>query len=902
MVSGNACHFLLLWGNMDELFEIIDKRSEKEPGVGILKDLYAIGTDALKSDTKLGMKYLRRASDRIEKYIVEAPMGQVSELYDLHGRTLLAAAPYDLDCYQRYLEWERPPQEKFYEPRREIMSSLCHYMQMLEDNELDELFLSMPPRCGKLLADDTPVLTTKGWKDHGDLVVGDMVFAPDGNPVPVIGVLPKHHTTHTVTMTDGSSFECHFRHEWKVKDNHNRSEKILETQEIAKSLYAKASGGKIRYKYHLTEKKSLNCDKKELPVPPYVLGAWIGDGTNRAPSITICTGDYPIAEKIKSFGYVETSRYGHKNGAISPYFTTLRKDLQKLGFCKCDEHIPKRIPVEYLLSDEKDRLELLAGLIDTDGYLQASNKRYYYSTSSEQLKNDVVSLISTLGWRVSVRARDPKPKKGKIQSRLVNYEIAFNPQCEVPCVLSRKQLKEFATQKVVSIKSIEESEQKQGNCITVLGGMYLVGRNLTPTHNTTMLMFYVSWLIGRNSEKSNLYCAYSDIITSAFYNGVLELITDPVTYKWRDIFPSAKIAATNAKDETLNIDRKKRYPSLTCRSLYGTLNGAVDANGVLISDDLIGGIEEAMNKDRLVSAWSKVENNLLTRAKEQAKILWCGTRWSLGDPIGQRMELVVNDEKFKGRRYRIINLPALDENDHSNFKYAYGVGFSDAYFIQKRASFERNNDMASWEAQYMQQPIERSGALFESGDMHFYNGVLPDESHLVRKFTHVDPAFGGGDFVAAPFGYLYDDGSLYIPDVVYTDGDKTVSQPMLADRIFAHKLNAARFEANKSTEGYKDGVEKLLEKKGYKLNITTKPAPPNVSKEVRIFDKAPEIRKMYFLEDGKRTKEYSMFMQNVFSFKLTGKNKHDDAPDSLAGLVDMMQDTGNVIEFRKRPF
>ena len=120
---------------------------------------------------------------------------------------------------------------------------------------------------------------------------------------------------------------------------------------------------------------------------------------------------------------------------------------------------------------------------------------------------------------------------------------------------------------------------------------------------TTMLMMFVTWLVGRDSEKSNLYSAYSDVITSAFYNGCLEIINDPATYLWHDVFPTAKVVSTNAKDETFNIDRKKRYPSLTCRSLYGTLNGACDCNGLLLSDDLIGGIEEALNKDRLASAW-----------------------------------------------------------------------------------------------------------------------------------------------------------------------------------------------------------------------------------------------------------------------------------------------------------
>ncbi len=418
---------------------------------------------------------------------------------------------------------------------------------------------------------------------------------------------------------------------------------------------------------------------------------------------------------------------------------------------------------------------------------------------------------------------------------------------------------------------------------------------------TSLLMFFVTWIIGRQSESSNLYSAYSDTITKAFYNGVLEIITDPVTYLWKDVFPNAKIVQTNSQEETINIDRKKRYPSLTCRSLYGTLNGACDCNGFEISDDLIGGIEEALNKDRLVAAWSKVDNNLLPRAKEKAKILWCGTRWSMVDPTGLRIELLQNDERFKSRRFEIINLPALDESDNSLFDYDYGVGFSSEYYKQRRASFERNNDVASWQAQYMGEPIERDGALFGSGDFRYYNGELPlDEPD--RVFMAVDPAFGGGDFVAGPVCFQYGD-DIYIHDVVYNNGDKKITQPLLANAVEKHDVKAMQIEANKSTESYADGVRELLAKKGIRINLTTKPAPSNKAKNQRIFDKAPDIREnMIFRESGKRSKEYSLFMQNVFSFKMFAKNKNDDAPDSLAMAADMVRSPKRKCEVFKRTF
>ena len=418
---------------------------------------------------------------------------------------------------------------------------------------------------------------------------------------------------------------------------------------------------------------------------------------------------------------------------------------------------------------------------------------------------------------------------------------------------------------------------------------------------TTILMFLITWLIGRDSERSNLYSAYSDVITKAMYNGILEILNDPVTYLWKDVFPEAKIVQTNAQDETINIDRKKRYPSLTCRSLYGTLNGACDCDGFEIWDDLIGGIEEAMNPDRMNSAWSKVDNNLIPRAKEQAKILACGTRWSIIDPAGKRMELLRNDERFRDRRWKIVNLPALNENDESNFDYQYGVGFSTKYYQMRRASFERNDDLASWNAQYQQEPIEREGTLFSPEGFRYYNGELP-EGEPDRIFMAVDPAFGGGDYVAAPICFRYGD-DIYVHDVIYDNSDKKITQPLLVNAVLRYNVAAMQIEANKSTEAYKEGVEAGLKEKGRRINLTSKPAPTNIGKEQRIFDKAPDIKQfMLFRESGKRSKAYEQFMQNVYSFKMYGNNKHDDAPDSLSMAIDMALHPMGMVEIFKRPF
>lgn len=419
---------------------------------------------------------------------------------------------------------------------------------------------------------------------------------------------------------------------------------------------------------------------------------------------------------------------------------------------------------------------------------------------------------------------------------------------------------------------------------------------------STIVMFFVSWVMMKDSEKSNLYSSYTDSVVRAFYNGLLEILKDTRTYDWKGIFPGKRIVSTNANDLIIDIERKKRYASFTGRSLYGTLNGACDCNGYEIADDLHSGIEEAMNKDRLNSAWMKVDNNLLPRAKEGAKHLWIGTRWSTIDCQARRKEMLERDDKFKNIRWKDITVPALDERDESNFAYMYNVGFSSEYYKQRRASFERNNDIASWSAQYQGVPIERNGAVFAPEDMRYYNGVLP-EGDADRIYMAVDPAWGGGDYVAGPIVHQYGN-DLYVADVVYSNGDKKETQPIIVKKAIENGVQAIRVEATKMTKEYAEGIDKSLKEKGYRLNVetSTKNYTGN-GKEQRIFDKSPDIKdRMIFLESGKRSKEYEMFMQNVYSFSITGKNKNDDAPDSLAMAINMAFFMDNRAVVTKRLF
>lgn len=409
---------------------------------------------------------------------------------------------------------------------------------------------------------------------------------------------------------------------------------------------------------------------------------------------------------------------------------------------------------------------------------------------------------------------------------------------------------------------------------------------------TQIVKFAFVWFGSRNPELSNLYTAYSDKITSGFYDGIKELINDP-TYCYKEIFPDNTIdGLTDGKDLTIDVNRKKTYPTFTCRSIYGTLNGACDCSGLAIADDLFSGIEEAVSNDRQATVWGKFDNNFMKRLKKKAKLINMGTRWAIGDCQGRRRDLLENNPEFKNRRFKVISIPALDENDESNFDYPYDVGYSTEDYRMMRASFEENDDMASWYAQDQQEPIERQGALFTSDSMRFFNPKcdMPDREPD-RIFMAVDEAFGGGDFVSGPICYQFND-VYYIPDVVFDNGDKKITQPLVVDKILEHKVQAVQFEETKTTTDYREKVEEMLKEKGYRTNSYGRPAPGNLGKRTRIFDKAPEIREMYFVDAEHRTKPYQKFISNLYTFKMEGKVKHDDAPDSMAQLC--MMKLGNI--------
>ena len=428
------------------------------------------------------------------------------------------------------------------------------------------------------------------------------------------------------------------------------------------------------------------------------------------------------------------------------------------------------------------------------------------------------------------------------------------------------------------------------------------------TGKSQTMTMYAAWHCCRDPEHSNLYCTYKESLGGAFLEGMTEILTDP-TYCHVDVFPGVPIVYTDAKNHKIDLKRRKKYKTISGKGLESGLNGEYDAYGVMIIDDILEGIQDVLNTDTLHRKQIVFDNNLMSRKKEKCKVIYNGTIWSLHDIFMNRRAFLESNPEAADIRWAELKLPALDPiTDESNFDYDYGVGYSTAYYRKTRAKFEENDDMAGWLAQYQQEPIERDGAVFNPEHMHFYNGVLPAEEPL-KIVAACDVALGGHDYLSMPIAYCYEDGSVYIDDVVFDNAEKNITQPEVIHKIIEHNVGSAFFESNQGGEGYKDDIDRQLKlhkdfNGGKGINITSAYAPTSMRKEQRIWDKAESIRTCYFRDPSCQDAQYRKFMTNLYSFTINGKNKFDDGPDSMATLIDFIENGSGrkVSRIRRSPF
>lgn len=404
------------------------------------------------------------------------------------------------------------------------------------------------------------------------------------------------------------------------------------------------------------------------------------------------------------------------------------------------------------------------------------------------------------------------------------------------------------------------------------------------TGKSTLGILAMTWVIGMDWEKPSLMTGYGSQLTHSFYMGVKSIIEDN-EYAYASIFPHVKMVRSDGKDGILDYrgDGKanpRRIPTLQCISIEGAVTGRGRCENLLYSDDLVNGIEEGLNRDRLESKWMKYVNDFRSRAKKNYVELIIGTRWSLHDPIGKLRAKYGDNPKYK-----FIEIPALNEEGESNFDYTFNVGFDTQYYNDLQDVM----DEISFMCQCQQTPIERDGLSFAESTLTRYFTLPKGEPDNVTAFC--DVAFGGGDFVSFPVINWYgEDG--YVVDVVFDKRHYKLTEPRVKACIVNNKVQSALFEANNGGEFYANDIAALMKNETHKCNITSKKASSAKSKLGRIIQYKPDITELYFKDKTmyKTNDDYGKFMLNLTTFvEVISKNSHDDAPDSLAGAMSMVR-------------
>lgn len=423
--------------------------------------------------------------------------------------------------------------------------------------------------------------------------------------------------------------------------------------------------------------------------------------------------------------------------------------------------------------------------------------------------------------------------------------------------------------------------------IRILGVMAPPGVGKT----TIELMFMVMEGL-KNPDLSILMGSHSNSFLRGAYEEVGRMLDPKGEYLWKDIFPTVQVCKTNAQDMRIDLGKRKRFETFEFSSIGSGNAGKVRASNLLVADDLVPDIESAMSKERMDKLWQQYYTDLMQRMIGDCVQLLVQTPWTLHDPI-DRLELTHADDPMA----EFIHLPALDENDESNFDYPYGLGFTTEFYHNQRDIM----DDASWRALYMTQPIEREGQLYNEDELRRYF-ELPDREPDAILFV-CDTKDKGTDYCVMPICYQYGN-DFYCEDVVCDNSNPEIVEARLVSKLIEHKAQMGQFESNSAGGKVAEKVQKEVKERGGIAKITTKYTTSN--KETRIIVASPWVKEHILFKDNsiiKKDKEYRRMLNQLCSYTMAGRNKNDDVCDAWSMFADYVQQLeGTKVEVFRRPF
>lgn len=666
---------------------------------------------------------------------------------------------------------------------------MADLMEQVERGEEQKVIINTAPRHGKQISDDTPVWTSKGWKSHGELKVGDEVFGPDGKPTKVIAVADPLPQDMEVEFTNGEVIRCHENHEWTV-ESQGRVYTVETKWFLAPAERGPRAGKQKRIwwgrpgsrggraVYQLPDTSGVEAPPAALPMDPYVFGVWLGDGTTGKPWITMTPDDWSfVSQGFSLAGYVNKHTYTHATTGVPTFVFSGPRPNVRSEFVKALEatgaYREKHIPTTYKTASIQQRLDLLAGLMDTDGHCDKAG-RCRIVTSSERLANDIRDVCATLGFRPYIMEAEPTLSSSGIQGRSIVYTVGFQPTRLLPCRVHRKRGRVLANRRRIGVRDVRRSVETTGRCIQVdrADGLYLVGKTMIPTHNSELCTKrFAAWFAGRHPDLDIMVATYNEKFAQDFAKDVRDIFNSP---RFKQAFP--EFGTTIASTEHIRTHAGGNLYFLGRRSST-TGRGA----NLILVDDPTKDDKEVRYSTFREDVWQWFSQTLLTRRhNDKAAIVISQTRWHEDDVVGRITDPSnpAYSKKFH-EGFKVVNLPSIAENDdplgrkpgEALWPERFGLGYLEEM---------REANPVSFAALYQCDPTPDDGVFYMADGIFEYDvSELPKNlrmycvsDHAVSTQNHNDPS------VLLPFGICEDGIAWVMPQIVWRrmDANETVEE------------------------------------------------------------------------------------------------------------------------------
>lgn len=410
------------------------------------------------------------------------------------------------------------------------------------------------------------------------------------------------------------------------------------------------------------------------------------------------------------------------------------------------------------------------------------------------------------------------------------------------------------------------------------GDLRLLTVSLPPgVGKTTLEIFLLTWIGGRWPDEYSIVFSHDGEILKGMYGEILRIINPEGEYLWHDVFPYVPLVSTNAKDMRIDLGHGSRFETIQFGSIGSENAGKLRASKLIVCDDLVGSIEQAMSKERLDKLWTQYTTDIQQRGTGDYRELHVATRWSVHDVLGRLERAEMENPTGKAK---FIAVPALNEKDESNFDFPM---IANKFTTERYHRLRESMDDVNFKALYMNQPIEREGQLYSDEELRRYFELPQGDPDAVIAVC--DTKAKGSDYCVLPVAYRYGD-DYYIVDVVCDNGDTGVVEEKLAVTLVQQKVQMAQFESNSAGWSVAEKVQKRVKELGGRCAISTKPTTAN--KETKIIVNAPFVKEHMLFRDGsmyRRQSDYGRFMDQMVTYTVTGKNKHDDTVDAMAMLA-----------------